>query len=34
MYITDVLWWAYVAFTLGTILFMLYFVRKVTEKGG
>lgn len=33
MYITDVIWWAYAAFSAAVTLFMLYFARKVTQKG-
>lgn len=34
MYATDVIWWAYTAFLVLAILFMLVFAWKVKEKGG
>lgn len=34
MYVTDFIWWAFVAFSAAVVLFMLVFVRKVTQKGG
>jgi hypothetical protein len=34
MYATDVIWWAYTAFLVLAILFMLLFAWKVREKGG
>jgi len=33
MYLTDIVWWAYTAFVVGLILFMLFFAAKVREKG-
>ena len=34
MYVTDLVWRAHAAFTLGVIVFMLFFVRQVTRQGG
>jgi hypothetical protein len=34
MYITETLWWAYTAFVVAVILFMLYFVARARQKGG
>lgn len=33
MYITETIWWAYTAFIIAIVLFMLYFVAKVRQKG-
>ena len=33
MYVTDVIWWIETAFLVGTVLFMLFFVLKVRQKG-
>lgn len=33
MYATDVIWWGYTIFLVAIALFMLYFVRKVQQKG-
>jgi len=34
MYIPDVLWWAYTAFLVAVVLFMLFFAAAVRQKGG
>jgi ABC-type multidrug transport system permease subunit len=34
MYTADMVWWAYTAFLILVILFMLFFAWKVKEKGG
>lgn len=34
MYVTEVAWWGFVAYSILITLFMLWFVRKVREKGG
>ena len=33
MYATDVVWWGYTIFMVAVALFMLYFARKVRQKG-
>lgn len=33
MYITETIWWAYTAYVVAVILFMLYFAGKVRRKG-
>lgn len=34
MYVTEVVWWSFVAYSILITLFMLWFVRKVRGKGG
>ncbi len=34
MYISETIWWAYTAFVVAVILFMLYFAARVRQKGG
>lgn len=34
MYITETVWWAYTAFVVAVVLFMLYFAAKVRQKEG
>ncbi len=34
MYIAETIWWAYTAFVVAVILFMLYFAARVRQKGG
>jgi len=33
MYLTDIVWWAYTAYVVALVLFMLFFAAKVREKG-
>jgi hypothetical protein len=33
MYATDLVWWGYTIFIAAVALFMLYFARKVQQKG-
>jgi hypothetical protein len=33
MYITDIIWWGYVAFVALLALFFLFFAHSVREKG-
>ncbi len=33
MYVTDVIWWAYVVFSVAVALLMISFVRRVTREG-
>ena len=34
MYVNQVIWWGFVAYSVLVALFMLWFVMKVREKGG
>ena len=34
MYVTEVIWWAFVVYTILVVVFMFWFVMKVREKGG
>ncbi len=34
MYITEAIWWAYTAFVVAVVIFMLYFAARVRQKGG
>ena len=34
MYVSEVIWWGFVAYSVLVALFMLWFVMKVREKGG
>ena len=34
MYVSETIWWGFVAYSLLVALFMLWFVMKVREKGG
>jgi ABC-type multidrug transport system permease subunit len=34
MYATDIVWWAYTAFVVLVIIFMIWFAVKVKQKGG
>lgn len=34
MYVTEVIWWGFVAYSVLVALFMIWFVMKVRQKGG
>ncbi len=34
MYVTEIVWWGFVAYSILITLFMIWFVAKVREKGG
>ncbi len=34
MYATDVIWWSFTFWVLAVAFFMLYFAKKVSQKGG
>ncbi len=33
MYATEVIWWAFTVWVLAVAVFMLFFARKVSQKG-